>query len=62
MKRRWQVVLFLLVTLLASSAAAQAPAGTRPATIYVQPTDDGFQTYIVAAIIKKKGLVRRIHG
>jgi hypothetical protein len=33
----------------------QTPAtGAAPASIYVEPTDDGFQTYIVAAILKKK--------
>src|SRR5262249_48614217 len=33
------------------ASAAQTPSA---ATIYVTPTEDGFQTYIVAAILKKK--------
>jgi hypothetical protein len=37
-----------------ASPATSAPSLAVPGTIYVQPTDDGFQTYIVAAIIKKK--------
>jgi len=36
------------------SAPAQAQPAASPASIFVQPTDDGFQTYVVAAIIKKK--------
>jgi hypothetical protein len=38
-----------------SSIAAQTSTSVpAPATIYVAATDDGFQTYIVAAILKKK--------
>src|SRR5690242_10200724 len=36
------------------SLAAQNVGRPTPATIFVQPTDDGFQTYIVAALVKKK--------
>jgi hypothetical protein len=36
-----------------SSFAVTQPSGL-PASIYVESTDDSFQTYIVAAIIKKK--------
>ena len=47
--------LLLLVPVSVPSAAAQAEKpGPKPAMIYVEPTDDGFETYIVAAIIKKK--------
>ena len=46
----------LLVGISATSpSAAQPPlARSAGATIYVEPTDDGFQNYIVAAILKKK--------
>src|SRR2546430_6749932 len=41
---------------LASSSISLAAQAVRPpsASIFVQSTDDGFQTYIVAAIVKKK--------
>jgi hypothetical protein len=52
------VVVIASLTLLAIGgrpAAAQPVApGAGTALIYVEPTDDGFDTYIVAAIIKKK--------
>ena len=56
MIRRLLVAAVAVLACLSSGAAtAQPPApGRTPATIFVQPTDDGFQTYIVAAIIKKK--------
>jgi hypothetical protein len=44
---------FLLLASSSSSLAMTQPSGP-PASIYVESTDDGFQTYIVAAIIKKK--------
>jgi hypothetical protein len=51
-------LLFGLVLIAASSmfqpAAQPASARATVATIYVEPTDDGFQNYIVAAILKKK--------
>jgi hypothetical protein len=56
MIRRLLVAAVAVLACLSSGAAtAQPPApGRTPAAIFVQPTDDGFQTYIVAAIIKKK--------
>jgi hypothetical protein len=37
------------------AAGRQTPQpGEKPAMIYVEPIDDGFETYIVAAILKKK--------
>ena len=41
-----------LLTLLSPSVEAQAP--TSGAMIYVEPTDDHFETYIIAALLKKK--------
>jgi len=56
MIRRLLVAVVVSLCVVGSgTATAQPPApGRTPATIFVQPTDDGFQTYIVAAIIKKK--------
>lgn len=45
------IVVALLIT---SSIPALALQSERPATIYVAATDDGFETFIVAAILKKK--------
>lgn len=42
-----------LSSMLSVASQSQTPQATA-ATIYVAPTDDGFQTYIVAAILKKK--------
>ena len=48
-------LLLLLVSPWIPTAIAQpATPGATPAMIYVEPTDDGFETYIVAAILKKK--------
>ena len=46
----------LLATSSSMLPTAMQPPSERPAsaTIYVEPTDDGFQNYIVAAILKKK--------
>jgi len=51
---RIAIALLIASALSISSFAAQAGAQPTPTTIFVQPTDDGFQTYIVAAIVKKK--------
>ena len=44
----------LLLGMLVSHAAGQTPPVATAAMIYIEPTDDGFETYITAAIIKKK--------
>jgi hypothetical protein len=49
------MALAMFASLAISEPAFQsATTGSTRATIYVEPTDDGFQTYIVAAILKKK--------
>jgi hypothetical protein len=44
----------MCLALSSTSFAGQSGAQPVPASIFVQQTDDGFQTYIVAAIVKKK--------
>jgi len=47
--------LSLVVSMWVPGARAQTEkASPKPPMIYVEPTADGFETYIVAAIIKKK--------
>ena len=55
------IAFVLLVSTLSPTTQNQTASSTTPATIYVEPTDDGFQTYVVAAILKKKvdGRARR---
>ena len=48
------IAFVLLVSTLSPTTQNQTASSTTPATIYVEPTDDGFQTYVVAAILKKK--------
>jgi len=45
-----RLLLLVCLVLVGSIAAAQSNFPT----LYVQPTDDGFETYITAAILKKK--------
>jgi len=51
-----RIAIALLIASALASVSITAQDGTRPApvSIFVQPTDDGFQTYIIAAIVKKK--------
>ncbi len=48
-----RIAIALLVASTLSQFVLAAQNNPTPATIFVQPTDDGFQTYIVAAIVKK---------
>jgi hypothetical protein len=45
--------LFLLVTFVVGVATITSAQSNYP-TLYVQPSEDGFETYITAAMLKKK--------
>jgi hypothetical protein len=48
------VVAMIVCALAVTVTHAQSPKPKAGATVYIAPTDDGFQTYITAAILKKR--------
>lgn len=53
-------VLILALLVAPSAVQTQTPPASDKPTMFVKPTEDGFETYIAAAVIKKKVPVRLV--
>lgn len=52
--RRALLIVFTALVAVPALAQEPAPVSSGKPTVFIRPTEDGFQTYLAAAILKKK--------